>query len=637
MPEPRCDFLSPAKKCDIVMKGGITSGVVYPNAVVKLAQVYRFVNIGGTSAGAIAAAATAAAEYRRSKGSAYGFEKLSELPAFLSATPRGKKHTNLFWLFQPDPEAQMLFDIAVSFTKKGLARIKSLIVASVKGAPVVWIFVGFAAAVLWRYRVTDPVSTIMWLVLVLKAMLAAVIWWKLRRLPARGFGLCPGMTIKKSAPPALTEWFNDFINDLADKRAAEPLTFGDLRDAGIQLRMISTCVTHGRPYGLPIDSAQFYFKEEELKEYFPYTVIEWMKRHPGPEPAGEPSVPVDASGYFRLPPPREMPVVVAARMSLSFPFLFRAVPLHAIDFSLRVSDTPVRPAPGGALPPGQPRRPERCWFLDGGVCSNFPVHMFDAPLPRWPTFGVDLQNIRKDRPDSFVWMPSRNEEGLSAEWDRIPDSSSIAPIATYIAGLINTARNWTDNRQMTVPGFRDRIVHIRLDEKNEGGLNLDMNPKDVQKISDRGRDAATLLIQHFANPDPDVSLNWDNHRWIRLRSVLSRIEDLLAQLQAGWSRPEPGERSYHDLLQRNKHEGPNSYRLTAGQRDFMTSWLGLLLAAASQVGEAQTNERPSRKAPRPEPDLRVLPRTVPGANADEPGTTVVQPQAEGAASVTSTE
>ena len=47
--------------CDLIMKGGITSGVVYPLAIVELAQKYRFKNIGGTSAGAIAAAAAAAA------------------------------------------------------------------------------------------------------------------------------------------------------------------------------------------------------------------------------------------------------------------------------------------------------------------------------------------------------------------------------------------------------------------------------------------------------------------------------------------------------------------------------------------------------------------------------------------------
>jgi predicted acylesterase/phospholipase RssA len=49
----------PRRFCDIVMKGGITSGVVYPLAIAILAEDFIFKNVGGTSAGAIAAAAAA--------------------------------------------------------------------------------------------------------------------------------------------------------------------------------------------------------------------------------------------------------------------------------------------------------------------------------------------------------------------------------------------------------------------------------------------------------------------------------------------------------------------------------------------------------------------------------------------------
>jgi len=40
-----------AKKleCDLVMRGGITSGIVYPRAIAKLAETYNFRSIGGTS------------------------------------------------------------------------------------------------------------------------------------------------------------------------------------------------------------------------------------------------------------------------------------------------------------------------------------------------------------------------------------------------------------------------------------------------------------------------------------------------------------------------------------------------------------------------------------------------------------
>ena len=38
----------PNKSCDIVLKGGITSGVVYPLALVSLAEKYRFSGKVGT-------------------------------------------------------------------------------------------------------------------------------------------------------------------------------------------------------------------------------------------------------------------------------------------------------------------------------------------------------------------------------------------------------------------------------------------------------------------------------------------------------------------------------------------------------------------------------------------------------------
>ena len=54
------------RSLDLTMKGGTTSGVVYPLAICELATDFRFRNVGGTSAGAIVAALTAAAELGRS-------------------------------------------------------------------------------------------------------------------------------------------------------------------------------------------------------------------------------------------------------------------------------------------------------------------------------------------------------------------------------------------------------------------------------------------------------------------------------------------------------------------------------------------------------------------------------------------
>ena len=61
---PSTAKLTKENECDLVMKGGITSGVIYPRAVCQLAATRRLRNVGGTSAGAIAAAGAAASTAR---------------------------------------------------------------------------------------------------------------------------------------------------------------------------------------------------------------------------------------------------------------------------------------------------------------------------------------------------------------------------------------------------------------------------------------------------------------------------------------------------------------------------------------------------------------------------------------------
>src|SRR6478609_4751965 len=100
--------------CDMVMKGGITSGVVYPKAVTEIAKTHTFKSIGGTSAGAIAAAAAAAAQLGKHRNApAGGFALLEGLPSFLREQ-NGSGHTNLFTFFQPQPETRRVFEVLTS-------------------------------------------------------------------------------------------------------------------------------------------------------------------------------------------------------------------------------------------------------------------------------------------------------------------------------------------------------------------------------------------------------------------------------------------------------------------------------------------------------------------------------------------
>ena len=103
--EPRC--------CDLVMKGGVTSGVLYPPAIARIAEAFHLIGIGGTSAGAIAACAAAAAEYRRRHtGRMDGFDRLEEIPRELVGEGR------LLSLFRPDAATAGLFKLIVDGSKK---------------------------------------------------------------------------------------------------------------------------------------------------------------------------------------------------------------------------------------------------------------------------------------------------------------------------------------------------------------------------------------------------------------------------------------------------------------------------------------------------------------------------------------
>jgi hypothetical protein len=127
-------------ECDIVMKGGITSGVVYPQLIATLAERYGFRCIGGTSAGAIAAGAAAAAEFRRvSTSNAESFERLAKLPNELSEVIPGTRNSRLFNFFQPTLGATRLFRVLVAALN---ARSRSMLVRRIAIALIIGFPVG---------------------------------------------------------------------------------------------------------------------------------------------------------------------------------------------------------------------------------------------------------------------------------------------------------------------------------------------------------------------------------------------------------------------------------------------------------------------------------------------------------------
>src|SRR6266403_623425 len=186
-------FGQPEKICDIVLKGGITSGVVYPLALVSLAEKYRFSNIGGTSAGAMAAVAAAAAEYGRHIENA-GFDRLARIP--------GELGPNLLSMFQPTPALKPLFDIFVAALK---AKTKTGRSIAISGAAVgcYWLSAllgllpGLVVALIALAIGGGTGFVAFGLLLAVTGLVAGVIWRLVKAantdLVENDFGLCPGI------------------------------------------------------------------------------------------------------------------------------------------------------------------------------------------------------------------------------------------------------------------------------------------------------------------------------------------------------------------------------------------------------------------------------------------------------------
>jgi hypothetical protein len=437
-----------------------------------------------------------------------------------------------------------------------------------------------------------------------------------RALGRNGFGMCSGMS-PDGAPPALTPWLADLIDDLAGKDSERPLTFGDLRERGIDLQMMTTNVTHRRPQRMPWTNRELFFDPDELRRVFPERVVDWMEEHP--PPLGEGRRAERARRLFEaleplrpFPAPDDLPVVVAARMSLSFPLLVSAVPLRALDMTRRDTRDAVDAIESGNAAT-RPLVAEVCWFSDGGIASNFPVHFFDSPLPTRPTFAIDLDGFHPDHPRGDdearnIYLPKTNAGGLLDSWHRLDPKPGLSSLVGFVSGIVRTMQNHVDSGLAQQPGYRDRIVHVHT-AADEGGLNLSMPPEVIEALTLRGQAAGRALVRRFAEtPGTDDGLSWDNHRWVRYRSALGAITEQLERLGNAWrSEPESGDRSYRELVERNEEVGPAGYRLRSqAQRALALSLTELLAEVGKQSEESETGVGDG--APRPAPIARIVPR-----------------------------
>jgi len=675
--------------CDLVMKGGITSGVVYPKLIARLADEYQFRSVGGTSAGAIAAAGCAAAEHGRQRGTNLNaFAELAKLPDQLGNPVGTGAGSMLFQLFRPAPALRDHFAVLVGALNRrdkiaavgGALRslllkfwplsLLALLAAVVVGAPLlksiapqleagpaigwalaivaIWLaWLGLAtmlrkiltlkgAVALWLLASIASTTALLWLVtnwggkmfllvtaafaVAMPLCLALAVALCVTRftvtllagLHGNRWGLCSGHDDIADGPqPPLTDWLTGYFNTLAGMDPkGRPLTFGDLwgapmeaieadaantpaRDRRLDLQVMTTAVSQKMCYAIPFreGAGQFYYDRAEWAALFPPSVMAWLDQVSAVADAGQDAV-TRAGGVSlrRLPSGRYLPVVVAVRLSLSFPVLLSALPLYQIDYSM----------PDDV----KNKRATRVWFSDGGLSSNMPLHFFDAALPGRPTFAINLKDehpahrIDPDKKacaqEGRVYLAGNNNAGRIQHWPP-PNDGTPMGLFDFLFGIVDTMQNWRDEIQFPYPGYRDRIVQISQ-LPDEGGLNLNMPKPQIDALSDAGDCAAVTLIHRFLSSPTSTADGWENHRDIRMRTFLALMEDLVT----GASLHDPAWNAVIQDAVVRKHYS-NDQALVA------QTLLNGLRGMGTAVTNGGTSLVPPPAAPRPRPQMIIAP------------------------------
>jgi Patatin-like phospholipase len=317
---------------------------------------------------------------------------------------------------------------------------------------------------------------------------------------------------------------------------------------GIELKIMTTNLNQTTPYIFPREPNTFLFCKAEMLKYFPDNVVNYMVDNAAPTDINLPE------GFHAFPEADKLPIVVPVRMAISFPILLSAVPVWTIKRAAWDSKRMNQPV--------SLTRTElsRNLFSDGGICSNFPIHFFDAWLPKHPTFGINLTSIPDENDDfilddisnpsppghldpSDVWLPRADQR------DNIL-SSGIGNILEFAMAIFHSAQNFRDTMQSQLPSYQERIVNVPLSDQ-EGGLNLRMAQPIIESMQDKGLEAGEMLCEGFS---------FDRHQWVRLRVLMGLLKKNLSEVQESLNMKPSKEpckaEKYSEILSKAKKDFP---------------------------------------------------------------------------------
>lgn len=164
--------------------------------------------------------------------------------------------------------------------------------------------------------------------------------------------------------------------------------------------------------------------------------------------------------------PDDLDVARAVRMSMSIPIFFEPV-----RFTNR-------------------RTNQEHLIVDGGMLSNFPVWLFDAEEPQWPTIGMKLTR--------------KPEAPIGEELSEPVPRGGVTQVIGYLRSLVDTMMAAHDRLYVEQHDFEERTIGI--DTLGVGTTEFDLSPERALQLFDSGRAAAEEFLDRTPGGDrkPDT-------------------------------------------------------------------------------------------------------------------------------------
>lgn len=184
------------------------------------------------------------------------------------------------------------------------------------------------------------------------------------------------------------------------------------------------------------------------------------------------------------------------RASMSIPLFFKPLIAESISPNLEVwQQLKNFSAADFKMEEGEPMIPEKVYFVDGGMMSNFPFDVLHRPTgqPKMPTFGVKLE------------VDYRSQE--------------FAGLFGYIGAVVNASRHALDNlyNDKYAQEYKHLVKEIHIPEEISW-IDFNMPPEHKIKLFMSGADCAIEFLSGF---------DWDTYKALRSTYSLNHEQNIV--------------------------------------------------------------------------------------------------------------